>query len=150
MLTLQKWMWKWYNISCRRINTNPLISEWIWADTNNEGYQQKVLSQILSQLGPGGWRGETIFQTAGKDHLQITMAPFSSWRSRIIRRKKIVKINVFIFRLWFFSLVLITWKRQFLKCVWKPFKVELWLAFFSSESLPTIFLFRPCNDLYCC
>lgn len=80
-------IWIWYNISCRRINTNPLISEWIWADTNNEGYKQKVLSQILSQLGPGGWRGETIFQTTGEDHLQITVAPFSSWMSRIIKKK---------------------------------------------------------------
>lgn len=85
MLTLMIWIW--YNISCRRINTNPLISEWIWADTNNEGYKQKVLSQILSQLGPGGWRGETIFQTTGEDHLQITVAPFSSWMSRIIKKK---------------------------------------------------------------
>lgn len=87
VFTLQKWIWIWYNISCRRINTNPLISEWIWADTNNEGYKQKVLSQILSQLGPGGWRGETIFQTTGEDHLQITVAPFSSWMSRIIKKK---------------------------------------------------------------
>lgn len=87
VFTLQKWIWIWYNISCRWINTNPLISEWIWADTNNEGYKQKVLSQILSQLGPGGWRGETIFQTTGEDHLQITVAPFSSWMSRIIKKK---------------------------------------------------------------
>lgn len=144
MLTLMIWIW--YNISCRRINTNPLISEWIWADTNNEGYKQKVLSQILSQLGPGGWRGETIFQTTGEDHLQITVAPFSSWMSRIIKKKN-DQNQMFLYLVYSFFLVLKTWKWQY---AWKHFKVELWLAFFSSVSLPIFALFRPCIDLLCC
>lgn len=129
VFTLQKWIWIWYNISCRRINTNPLISEWIWADTNNEGYKQKVLSQILSQLGPGGWRGETIFQTTGEDHLQITVAPFSSWMSRIIKKKN-DQNQMFLYLIY-----------SFFFC-FKNLKMTICVKTFQGRIMTSIFFFR--------
>lgn len=129
VFTLQKWIWIWYNISCRRINTNPLISEWIWADTNNEGYKQKVLSQILSQLGPGGWRGETIFQTTGEDHLQITVAPFSSWMSRIIKKKN-DQNQMFLYLVYSFFFG------------FKNLKMTIWVKTFQGRIMTGIFFFQ--------
>lgn len=129
VFTLQKWIWIWYNISCRRINTNPLISEWIWADTNNEGYKQKVLSQILSQLGPGGWRGETIFQTTGEDHLQITVAPFTFWMTRIVNKKN-DQNQMFLYLVYSFF-------RGF-----KNLKMTICVKTFQGRIMTSIFFFR--------